>query len=245
MTARESFERWAHRLPLPVKRFGRTVEARAAHAYDLSQVARKMGPASPAVLDWWGRECDPPPPSARKRQLLHETLCFHRLQVAIETGTFLGDTTAFLADRCHSVITMELDPGLAARARERFHDREEVTVLEGDSGELLKGVLAGVDEPALFWLDGHFSGVHEGVQTARGEADTPLRSELETIVAWPYAPASAILIDDARMFGLPDYPTLDEIREMVRVLGDPSVAVVCDAVVIQPYRVVPDGYVLR
>ena len=57
--------------------------------------------------------------------------------------------------------------------------------------------------------------------------------------------ASAILIDDARMLGLPDYPTLDEIRSMVRGLGDPSVAVICDAVVIQPYRVVPDGYELR
>ena len=245
MNARESFERWAHRLPLPVKRFGRTVEQRTVHAYELSQVALEMGPAWPAVLDWWGHDCDPPPPNARKRQLLHETLCFHRLRVAIETGTFLGDTTAFLADRCHSVTTIELDPRLAARARERFHDRPTVTVLEGDSGELLDDVLAEVHEPALFWLDGHFSGVHEGVQTARGKTDTPLRSELEAIVAWRHAPASVILVDDARMLGAADYPTLDEIRGMVRSLGDPSVAVVCDAVVIQPYRLVPDGYELR
>ena len=141
----------------------------------------------PTVLEWWESGCDPPPPNARKRQLLHETLRFHRLQVAIETGTFLGDTTAFLAERCDRVTTIELDPGLAARARDRFSHRVGVTVLEGDSGKLLEAVLAGVDEPALFWLDGHFSGVHEGVQTARGEADTPLRSELETIVAWPHA----------------------------------------------------------
>ena len=245
MTARESFERWAHRLPLPVKSFGRTVEARAAHAHDLSQLARRIGPMWPEVLEWWESGCDPPPPNARKRQLLHETLRFHRLHVAIETGTFLGDTTAFLAERCDRVTTIELDPGLAARARERFSHRVGVTVLEGDSGKLLEGVLADVEEPALFWLDGHFSGMHEGVQTARGETDTPLRSELETIVAWPHAPASTILIDDARMLGLPDYPTLDEIREMVRGLGDPSVAVICDAVVIQPYRVAPDGYQLH
>ena len=47
------------------------------------------------------------------------------------------------------------------------------------------------------------------------------------------------------MLGLPDYPTLDEIRSVVRGLGDPSVSIMCDAVVIQPYRVVPDGYELR
>ena len=47
------------------------------------------------------------------------------------------------------------------------------------------------------------------------------------------------------MLGAADYPTLDEIRGMARGLGDPSVAVVCDAVVIQPYRLVPDGYELR
>jgi hypothetical protein len=245
MTAREHLERWAHHLPLPMKRFGRTFEARAAHAYDLSRLARRIGPAWPAVLEWWDTGCDPPPPNARKRQLLHETLSFHQLRVAIETGTFLGDTTAFLADRCDRVITIELDPWLASRARERFRDRPNVTVLEGDSGELLEGVLAAVYEPALFWLDGHFSGMHEGVQTARGKTDTPLHSELETIVAWPQAPASSILIDDARMLGLPDYPTLDEIRGLVRRLGDPSVAIACDAVVIQPYRVVPEGYRLH
>jgi hypothetical protein len=245
MNARESLEQWAHRLSLPVKRFGRMVEHRADHAYDLSQTARRMGPGWSAVLDWWGHDCDPPPPNARKRQLLHETLSFHQLKVAIETGTFLGDTTAFLADRCDRVITIELDPGLAARARERFKSRTNVTVLEGDSGEQLPDVLAGVDEPALFWLDGHFSGFHEGVQTARGKTDTPLRSELETIVAWSLAPSSVILIDDARMLGLPDYPTFAEIREMVRPLGDPSVAIICDSVVIQPYRVVPEGYVLH
>jgi hypothetical protein len=244
MTARDSFERWAHRLPLPVKHFGRTVEARAARVHEQSRLAREIGPMWPAVLEWWDSGCDPPPPNARKRQLLHETLCFHRLQVAIETGTFLGDTTAFLADRCRRVTSIELDPGLAARAHERFRDRSEVTVLEGDSGELLEGVLAGVHEPALFWLDGHFSGVYEGVQTARGRDDTPLRRELDTIAAWPHAPESVILIDDARMLGLPDYPTLDEIRRTMVELGDPSVSVVCDAVVIQPYRVVPHGYEL-
>ena len=198
----------------------------------------------PTVLEWWESGCDPPPPNARKRQLLHETLRFHRLQVAIETGTFLGDTTAFLAERCDRVTTIELDPGLAARARDRFSHRVGVTVLEGDSGKLLGGVLAGVDEPALFCSDGHFSGVHEGVQTARGEqthhfGPSSRRSWLGRTRRERHPHRRA------RMLGLPDYPTLDEIRSMVRGLGRPIGRGHLDAVVIQPYRVVPDGYELR
>ena len=75
----ESFEQWAHRLPLPVKPSA-VRPRRAAHAYDLSQLARRIGPMWPTVLEWWESGCDPPPPNARKRQLLHETLRFHRLQ---------------------------------------------------------------------------------------------------------------------------------------------------------------------
>ena len=138
------------------------------------------------------------------------------------------------------MTTIELDPGLAARARERFWLRVGVPDgLEGDSGELLKGVLAGVDEPALFWLDGHFSGVHEGVQTAHGEADTPLRSKLETIVAWPHAPASAILINNTRMLGLRTTPRS---TRSGRWCGGSVTHRLRSCRGEQPYRVVPDGY---
>ena len=194
------------------------------------------------MLDWWDRECDPPPPNERKRQLLHEIRSHHGLRAGVETGTFLGDTTAFLADWCSRVTTIELDPGLAARARQRFRDRPHVTVLQGDSAEVLPRVLADLDEPALFWLDGHFSGCHEGVPTARGDTDTPLLDELRALVMWPYFTDSAVVIDDARMLGAGDYPSLADIRDIMSAVPDRSISIACDAVVIQPYRVVPPGF---
>ena len=140
-----------------------------------------------ATVEWWEGGCTPPPPTERKRQLLHELWCQHRMGTAVETGTFVGDTTAFLAERCPRVITIELDPDLAARARARFEDQPGVTVVEGDSGALLGGLLHDLDEPALFWLDGHFSGPHEGIQTARGRTDTPLLEELKALADWKHA----------------------------------------------------------
>jgi hypothetical protein len=194
-----------------------------------------------ATVEWWEGGCTPPPPTERKRQLLHELWCQHRMGTAVETGTFVGDTTAFLAERCARVITIELDPDLAARARARFEDQPGVTVVEGDSGALLGGLLDDLDEPALFWLDGHFSGPHEGIPTARGRTDTPLLEELKALADWKHAKDSVVLIDDARLIGVGDYPSFDEIREVVRAIGDQSVSISCDAVVIQPFRILPQG----
>lgn len=231
MTFVERLERLAHSLPVPVKHRGRLIERWTRRNVTRVNVAKEIAPASLSVLDWWGGGCEPPPPNARKRQLLHETRCQHGLAVAVETGTFLGETTAFLAESCKRVITIELEPALAARARDRLRDRPHVTVLEGDSGELLQKVLVGLDEPALFWLDGHFSGLHEGVQTARGAVDSPLRDELHALAAWAPSRASAIVVDDARLLGTSGYPTLDEIRTLFTAQ---SVSIICDAVVIQP-----------
>jgi predicted O-methyltransferase YrrM len=60
-----------------------------------------------------------PPPAAKRRHLLdvvqergHDTL--------VEAGTYRGDTSAYFAPHARKVVTIEVDPGLAAKARERF-----------------------------------------------------------------------------------------------------------------------------
>jgi hypothetical protein len=79
-------------------------------------------------------------------------------------------------------------------------------LLKGDSGGLLPEVIPRIKGRCLFWLDGHYSG---GV-TARGSEDTPIRKELEHIVA-AGRDADVVLIDDARCFdGRNGYPTLEE-----------------------------------
>jgi hypothetical protein len=72
-------------------------------------------------------------------------------------------------------------------------------------------ILSSINEPILFWLDGHYS----GGETAKGEANTPILKELEFILRHPIK-NHVILIDDARCFiGENDYPTLRELAVFV------------------------------
>jgi hypothetical protein len=87
-----------------------------------------------------------------------------------------------------------------------------VTLLQGDSGEVLASIVAQLESPALFWLDAHYS---EG-NTARGSLETPVRRELEVILRSP--PDHVILVDDARSFGTGDYPSLDAVQALVEEL---------------------------
>ena len=128
----------------------------------------------------------------------------------IETGTSEGETVAALAPRFRRAISIELHPTLAALARHRFRRWENVEILEGDSEELLPELLASVDEPALFWLDGHAT-----TFGARGPRVTPIRGELEAILAHPVT-GHVVLIDDARLFAAGGgYPSLEEVRALV------------------------------
>jgi hypothetical protein len=160
----------------------------------------------------WQRGGRPvPPPPAVKQRVLRGYAKRFELRTFVETGTFLGETTAAIEPHVDRVVTIEIAPDLAAQARERFVDALNVQVLEGDSGSLLPDVLASLHEPALFWLDGHYSG---GI-TARGDQDTPVRAELRAILDHPVR-THVILIDDARDFQGGEYPTLAEVAEMVR-----------------------------
>jgi len=132
------------------------------------------------------------------------------------TGTFHGGTVEAVKRAFRHIDTIELDPQLAARARQRFAGHSHVTVLQGDSGQVLPTVLARLTEPALFWLDAHYS----GPGTARANRDTPIVDEISAILAHP-VPGHVVLIDDARGFGaLPDYPTVAELEAFVRARAD-------------------------
>jgi len=86
-----------------------------------------------------------------------------------------------------------------------------VELIHGDSGKELPKIVARLDAPALFWLDGHYS----GGDTARGDTDTPVNEELRAIFQ-PGGLQHIVLIDDARCFGTqPGYPTIEQVRQLV------------------------------
>jgi hypothetical protein len=168
----------------------------------LRRVKRRLRPAKIAVI---------PPPEAEKRRIVLDIAQQHGLRVFVETGTFLGEMVEALRSHCDRVYSIELDPELFRRATERFAGDTRVTILEGDSAEVLPGVLAAVDQPALFWLDGH----HSGAGTAKGATSTPILAELGHVFGHQTT-GHVILIDDARLFdGTRDYPTIKALRRLV------------------------------
>lgn len=159
----------------------------------------------------WRRTGRPPAPHAIKREAVlgYSRRC--SLPILVETGTFFGDMVDFAQEHFREVYSIELSDSLHRKARARFAASPHVHLLHGDSGEELERLLPRIAEPALFWLDGHFSG---GV-TARGVVDTPIAREIRALLAHPIH-EHVVLIDDARLFGAArDYPSLEELRALV------------------------------
>ena len=151
----------------------------------------------------------PAPPEA-KQLIVRRTAQEHGCRVLVETGTYSGDMLVANLRQFSRLVSIELDDDLWKRATTLLGGVRNVTLLHGDSAELLPGVVAELDERALFWLDAHFS----GGATARGNLDTPIEAELRTILAAPTY-GHVVLIDDAREFGQGDYPSLDVIKRLI------------------------------
>jgi hypothetical protein len=164
----------------------------------------------------WERSGRPaPPPHLIKQRVLLEYANRFQLNTLVETGTYQGDMVEAMKQRFRQIYSIELGEGLHAEARSRFKKDRHVRLLCGDSGGLLGDVMNLLDGPALFWLDGHYS----GGDTARGASDTPIYRELHHILGQP-ARKHVILIDDARCFGRdPSYPTLQELKTFISSTG--------------------------
>lgn len=171
----------------------------------------------------------PVPYFIRRAQLLAVGKCIGA-KAAVETGTFRGDTTVFLAQHFRETHTIEVVPALAELARERFTNQPSITVWDGDSSDVLRLLLLQLKGATLFYLDGHDSG---GV-TGKGLKACPVREELEIIYSSGENRIS-VVIDDARLFGTdPDYPTISEVRLwMERLRPVATVRVEHDAIVIE------------
>ena len=160
----------------------------------------------------WERQGRPsPPPHVVKEELIKSYAKNFNTNVLIETGTYLGDMVHAMRKLFARILSFELDPNLAAQAQQRFANDNHIQIIQGDSGKLLGEHIANINEPCLFWLDGHYSG---GI-TAKGSLETPIKNELSAILSHP-VDGHVILIDDARCFtGANDYPTIDELQAFV------------------------------
>lgn len=117
----------------------------------------------------------------------------------VETGTYTGKTTAWLATTFPgaSVLTCELMPELYEAARERLRSFTNVRCFLGDSAAWIREICRERDDgvPTFFFLDAH--GMSED-----WEAEHPLRDELRAILAM--STPSVIVIDDFKVPGRAD-----------------------------------------
>ena len=177
--------------------------------------ALKDARAGLKVRRWNGRGRPVPPPSAFKQDVLRAYGRQYGLKTLVETGTLHGDTLFRLVDDFDRLYSIELSPELHAKARERFRRFPKISLIQGDSGVKIAEVVAQLDAPALFWLDGHYS----SGETAKAELETPILEELRTLFHLNPRPP-VLLIDDARLFGTDqDYPSIPALREFVAEHG--------------------------
>lgn len=161
----------------------------------------------------WMRAGRPvPPPHAVKQLTLRAYASRFGLKVLVETGTYLGDMVAAMEPDFDRIYSIELGADLHQRAVDRFRGCENVVLIHGDSGAELGQLLPQLAQPALFWLDGHYS----AGATARGSKDTPIVDELGHILRSGDM-GHVVIVDDAREFGAdPAYPSIAELIHAVR-----------------------------
>jgi hypothetical protein len=160
----------------------------------------------------WEAQGKPLPVSYRsKHDALRQAATAFHLDTLVETGTYLGDTLYMLYPDFKSLYSIELSPLFHERARKRFSGMDKIHLIQGDSGRELANLVPKLGGPALFWLDGHYS----GGTTAKGDKDCPVMEELEAVFRSPFP--HVVFIDDARLFiGKDDYPTREGLRDFVR-----------------------------
>jgi hypothetical protein len=144
----------------------------------------------PGFADGWG---GPFNGQERRREIFEQVVAALAPQAIVETGTFRGTTTAFLATRA-PVRTVEANPRQFHYATRRFRGDDRVAVSRGDSVAFLRRLR---DDPAFpkervfFYLDAHW------------EESLPLRDEVHVVgEGWR---DSAVMVDDFAVPGEPGY----------------------------------------
>jgi hypothetical protein len=132
----------------------------------------------------------------------------------IETGTYLGETTSFLAKFANTIYSLEPEKSLFYNASKYFETKKNVKIIWGSSEEILPNLVKSLSDQEIddvsFWLDGHYSA---GI-TFLGERETPIVFELNLISKFLNKFSKVtIFVDDVRQFSKSDddknqYPSL-------------------------------------
>ena len=156
---------------------------------------------------WIKKNKPAPPPSFHKQSLILRYAKKYNIKSLVETGTYRGDMLQATKRYFDILYSIELSKKLYHNAKKRFLYDSNIKLIHGNSGEKIKEVLKVLKQPAIFWLDGHYS----SGDTALGDKITPILDELNNIFNCNNY-EHIILIDDARLFGVEkDYPSIEQL----------------------------------
>jgi hypothetical protein len=151
------------------------------------------------------------------RQALFRALIDKARPAAIlETGTYLGTTTEFMANFGLPVYSVEGQPRNYGFAKSRLRRHRNISLCLGDSRVFLSDLLGDYSEDVIFaYLDAHWN------------SDLPLVEEIEIIFC--RRPRAVVMIDDFQVpddadYGFDDYGTgkaltLDYVAGAVAIHG--------------------------
>ena len=137
------------------------------------------------------------------------------LQLFVETGTLVGNTAKWAAEHFRQVYTIECSYKFYILALNKLDEISNVQLIYGFSQDVLAPFLTNITEPALFWLDAHWS-KDLGYNNFQ-KVLCPVLAEIEAIAESDQG--HVILVDDFRLFGeQPGWPTKDLVkRELQRL----------------------------
>lgn len=157
----------------------------------------------------------------------------------VETGTYMGVTAKWAAAHFQHVTTVEASKYYYDRLMPEHSAYQNVDFVFGDSRLELQKIVPALQGPAMFWLDGHWSG-----ENTYGSGDEcPLLKEIRVIAESPHE--HFIFIDDARLFLSPpprphartEWPVLAQVFDAFRTEGrNPYVLVFGDVIVSSPRK---------
>ena len=168
------------------------------------------------IMQEWENKGQPlPTPHEAKQLTIEQYTAATHCTILVETGTYLGHMIYSQRNNFKKIYSIELSLSLWEKAKEKFHSYKHIELIQGDSGKVLSTIVQKLDDRALFWLDGHYSG---GI-TAKGEKECPIFEELNAIFNNNLY-QHTILIDDAFLFvGANDYPSIDELTSYLNKLN--------------------------
>jgi predicted O-methyltransferase YrrM len=116
----------------------------------------------------------------------------HRIKIAVETGTYRGDTALALAEIFDEVYTIESNRDYYLQSFERLSRSRRVTCCYGNSPDWLRYLLPQFRQPVFLYLDAHWYEYW------------PILDEIRTVAKTGHTGA-IIAIDDFQVPGRPDF----------------------------------------